>query len=162
MVEHGWKAEFEKGLAGEAALDSLLLGLGKMEEATREQQRAGIDRILTGHGGRRLTIEYKTDYKGDKTGNCYIETLSVSVSNKKGWAYTSTADRILYLMADSGTVYCLEPDEVRKLIDKWIEKYRTVRVYNQNYYGEGVLVPVPVIQEAARWTRSLQSTPPIP
>lgn len=161
-MEHDWKVEYAKGLEGEAALDSFLQGLGEMEEATREQQRAGIDRILTGHGGQQLAIEYKTDYKGHKTGNCYIETLSVSVSNKKGWAYTSTADRILYLMADSGTVYCLEPDEVRKLIDQWIEKYRTVRVYNQNYYGEGVLVPVPVIQEAAKWTRSLVSSLPIP
>jgi len=86
-----------RGDAGESFLDQVFAADYEVRPATRAEQRRGIDRIFTHRQtGRRLTVEYKTDYKAAHTGNAFVETVSVDTAGKAGWAYSSAADYLIY------------------------------------------------------------------
>jgi hypothetical protein len=85
MVHHF--AESKKlGVQGEQILDGILSQHCRIVPATWEQQHQGIDRVVF-HRGVRLFVEYKTDLKGDRSGNVFIETASSE--QRQGWASRS-------------------------------------------------------------------------
>src|SRR5260370_9320016 len=105
-------------------------------------QRRGIDRVIE-RTDERMTVEYKVEYKAKKTGNVYIETVSVNSPFKQGWAWTCQADRILYtVIGDDSYVLWVRPKEIKKCIPYWTVHYRTVKCINRDYWGEGILVPI--------------------
>lgn len=158
---HSWSDSFKRGNEGEEVLDGWLLSTGVgLDGVGMEQQRQGIDRILTTQDGRLVTLEYKTDYRAVKTGNAYIETVSVckdGVVEKRGWVHTTQAEWVLYFTPGTteGTVYALKPDRLREELDRWQDTYRTVTVQNKGYSGAGILVPLTQLKEIASWCRSM-------
>lgn len=143
--------QLRKGEEGERVLDLALSTFGTIEKVAMVDQKRGIDRMVTAHSGKRMAVEYKTDYSAGRTGNAFIETLSVSRTGKKGWAHTSEADVILYYVPLAAgrkgkpKVYVITPVKLRALLPAWSGKYRTVRCQNEEYHSEGVLVPLAVL-----------------
>ena len=109
-------------------------------------QYLGIDRIFTKKtNGERFSVEYKADRRAHETGNVYIETVSVRKVGKHvkpGWAYTSTAQRLVYFISGPQTVYILDMVDIRDMLPKWEDRCKKVEVDNGDYVGEGLLVPI--------------------
>lgn len=146
------------GQKGEAILDNFLKSLGfTLRLATRREQRSGIDRIMmypggTGDDAVSFSLEYKTDEKAHKTGNAFLETISVERAGEAeilGWLWSCQADRILYYVVGWDAVYQCHPRVLRYYSEEWLEKYPLRRVKNKDYYTTGLLVPLKVIKEVA-------------
>jgi len=84
-MTYTFDAQKARGDAGEAFLDQVFAADYEIRPATRAEQRRGIDRIFVHRQtGRRLAVEYKTDYKAAHTGNAFVETVSVDAAGKAG------------------------------------------------------------------------------
>ena len=130
------------GKEGEAKLDKFFkeeLGMEIVNATKEEELESGFDRIFH-KNGRQCYIEYKTDEKALHTGNIFIETLSVSTTNKKGWVLTSKAYRVAILVGSH--IYLLKIEDLRNHIITEGDKYRLAKSKNDTYYSEGRLLPI--------------------
>jgi len=114
-----------------------------IREATRDEQRRGIDRIFTEKKtGIVTTVEYKADTTASRTGNAFVETVSVDTANKPGWAYTSQANWLLYYLPQDGLIYLWEFATLRRHLPRWVKQYPARAIPNKGYKTHGVLVPL--------------------
>lgn len=96
---HEFHASLKRGELGEAELGRCFAQWFVIEPASKDEQQRGIDRHFTERAtGKRLRVEYKTDYMAHRTGNAFIETVSVDAASKPGWAYRSEADVLIYFV----------------------------------------------------------------
>lgn len=73
---YDFRTQLKEGHRAEQRIDSLLEADFRIEKATREQQRQGIDRILTHwQTGQLWRAEYKADLRAKSTGNAFVETM---------------------------------------------------------------------------------------
>jgi len=100
------------------------------------------DRLFIDAYGHHTIVEYKADYIGHRTGNAYVETVSVASENKPGWVYTSQADVLIYWVVGNGQVIAVSPKQLREKLPGWEVHYHTIQARNETYYGAGVLVPI--------------------
>lgn len=136
------------GAQAEAALDRWLDRFYRLRPATGPQQRQGIDRQATHRiTGRQFTLEYKADSRANQTGNAFVETASVAPS-KPGWAFTCSADYLLYWVKNRG-VYVCRPLVVRRHLSDWQRTCPIRSIPNQGYQTEGLLVPLNKFAEAS-------------
>ena len=78
MTVYGFAEKLAQGEAGERYLDSLWSDRWTVGKAGRDDQRRGIDRwLINRETGRRVAVEYKTDATAGRTGNAFVETVSV-------------------------------------------------------------------------------------
>ena len=132
-----------RGSAGEQFLDRWFAGRYDIRPATRSEQQRGIDRIFTNRQtGRHLAVEYKTDYKAARTGNAFVETISVDTAGRAGWAYSSAADYLIYYSPDDGLIYVLALEVLRRELPRWVREYPHRAAPNEGYATHGVLVPL--------------------
>ena len=118
--------------------------------ATAEEQRRGIDRVFTSRAtGAVDTMEYKADDKAGRTGNAFIETISVDTTGKPGWAVASQADYLVYLVTDPETIYLVRMRRLRTALPRWQAKYPTKVAQNIGYCTYGVLVPLHELEQIA-------------
>jgi len=151
-----FKIDLQRGLKAEFVIDRLLVRHGyELRIADMTYQRRGIDRIAHSPDGRKLYLEYKTDWYTNKTGNVYIETVGVKNSNTNiaGWAIKSEADVLLYWAYPTGLkraslVYVWDMKKIKAQMPTW-RKYEMKTVENKYHYGQGHLVPVDVVNELA-------------
>jgi hypothetical protein len=132
------------GQLGEGILDRYLERSYFLEPTNRVLQSHEIDRIATPiSGGRSWYLEYKTDLKGDDTGNAFIETISADAGRKdKGWATKSKADILIYYLPFSGRVYVLPLSRVRGFLTYWANRYEVRTAQNATYKTHGLIVPL--------------------
>ena len=109
-ITYDFNTQLAEGIAHERQLDEFFLtqyqGLLTIAQATPAQQRQGIDRLFTSIStGEVDTVEYKADSLAGKTGNAFIETVSVDTANKPGWAVASEAKYLVYLVTDPQTIW---------------------------------------------------------
>lgn len=151
---HEFGDSLEYGEQMEKKLDSYFQQWFDIATVTLDLQKLGVDRIFTKKvTGERFSVEYKSDRMAGKTGNAFIETVSVRKDRKiekLGWAHTSIAQRILYYVPETQLVYILDTVQVRDLLVEWQKKYRSMTADNGDYEGEGVLVPMDEINKIAR------------
>jgi hypothetical protein len=115
----------------------------EVRPATQEEQRRGIDRLFMHlQTGKRLTVEYKTDYKAARTGNAFIETVSVDTTGKAGWAHSSEAECLIYYIPGDGLMYVLALEVLRRELPRWMRQYPVRAAQNEGYATHGVLVPL--------------------
>ena len=139
-----------RGDAGEAFLDRWFADTYTIQPATREEQRRGIDRIfLHRQTGERLAVEYKTDYKAARTGNAFVETVSVDTADKAGWAYSSEADYLIYYVPGDDLIYVLTLETIRRELPRWVQEYPPRATKNEGYATHGVLVPLDEFEKYA-------------
>lgn len=149
--DFGYK--LQQGQEGEAALDEYLSDNYHVFPVNRALQRLGIDRVLVNRDtGKPFTVEIKTDEVAQRTGNAFIETISVDDSEgltpKQGWAYTSKAEFLLYYTLPS-TCYVLRLSELRQRLPIWETRYQKRWAQNDGYRTHGLLVPMNQIQKLA-------------
>lgn len=142
--------QLARGLAGEAEIDRLFADFYTIVPATPAQQRREIDRIWHAKDGNRTHfVEYKTDEKAGRTGNAFIETVSVDTACKPGWATGSHADLLVYFVTDPQTVYLIRFARLRKELERWQATYPTKTVVNDGYKTRGLLVPLDELEVIA-------------
>lgn len=143
---YSFDAKLAEGQHYEAVLDAFFRRRGAtVLEATRAEQRRGIDRWIDGEA-----VEYKADRTASRTGNCFIETVSVDTANKPGWAYTSEADWLFYFLPESELLYIVWMRSLRWELVGWEKSCRTVKVPNDGYHTHGLLVPQSWIEGLAK------------
>jgi hypothetical protein len=142
-MTYTFDAQKARGDAGESFLDQVFAADYEIRPATRTEQRQGIDRIFTRRQtGRRLAVEYKTDYKAAHTGNAFVETVSVDTAGKAGWAYSSHADYLIYYVPGDEVIYVIALEALRRELPRWVRAYPHRAAQNESYTTHGVLVPL--------------------
>ncbi|SRR5258708_7816749 len=156
---HDFKTSLDRVAPEEKRLDEYLMKKGwSVTYVNLIDQRRGIDRVIE-KPNELMTVEYKVDYRAAKTGNAYIETVSISKPFKFGWVHTCKADWILYtVIGDKSTVLWLRPEALLKNLPEWEKSYKTVRCQNRDYYGEGVLVSLSEIRKLAAMEECLDGS----
>ncbi len=139
MKTYQFDAQLADGLEGEAFLDAVFRRWYRITPATRAQQRQGINRWFR-RDKRRLSVEYKTDTTAARTGNAFVETVSVDITHTLGWAYTSQADYLAYYIPPDGLVYIIRFDVLRSQLPRWERRYPVRRIANEGYHTQGLLV----------------------
>jgi hypothetical protein len=133
------------GQSYEQVLDKVFSSEYVIEAVTRVEQRQGIDRIFYSIDGGQVSVEYKADLKAARTGNAFIETVSVDTMSIPGWAYTSKADVLAYYIPALGLCHLIDFVDLRSHLKDWRTKYRTIRTkpeLNDGYRTHGLLVPL--------------------
>lgn len=151
---HTFNKSFKESKMYEAELDKAFGQAYIIEQATREQERFGIDRVYEHRLSRvRYSVEYKTDHKTPETGNVFIETTSVDSAGKRGWAFTSTCQVLIYFIP--GFEYALRADmmDIKRRLPEWIERFAEAPAMNKDRSGKyyrtlGQLVPLSVFRES--------------
>jgi len=139
---YDFDVQLKKGEKGEAVLDKFFSRHYSIQYVSQEVQRIGIDRIFITKLNTYYTIEYKTDWTARKTGNAFIEIMSVDKTKKYGWAYTSGAQIIVYFIPINNDVYMLNPLKLKQKIPKWLDIYKKQEIPNNGYNTIGLLVPL--------------------
>jgi len=147
---YDFKTQKHIGEAAEAMLDAHFGNWFDITPATDAEQRKGIDRHYTLRiDGRVFTVEYKCDLIAGKTGNAFVETVSVDSAHRSGWGYTCSANWLLYFVPDDLLVYMLRMRDVTKLLPHWEQQYPHKSTNNGSYQTHGVLVPLVEFEKLA-------------
>jgi len=145
-----FKKQLSKGQDKEKYLDAFFSPRFDITEASANEQRRGIDRHFKNkETGARFSVEYKTDWRAAETHNAFIETVSVDTQNKAGWAYTCSADKLLYYIPRDELVYVISLRKLRERLPKWEKQYRALPVKNDGYNTIGLLVPLRELEAIA-------------
>lgn len=139
------------GEAWEQRLDQFFLARFRVRilPASMEEQRRGIDRLFVSQSGAQDTVEYKADSLAGHTGNAFIETVSVDTTGKPGWAISSQAKYLVYLVVDPETIYFISMQRVRAKLPRWKAIYKEVSAQNNGYKTLGLLVPLDELERIA-------------
>ncbi len=149
-MTYTFNAQKARGDAGELFLDRWFATDYEVRPATRQEQRQGIDRFfIHRQTGKRLAVEYKTDYRAVETGNAFVETISVDTAGKAGWAHSSEAAYLIYYIPDDGLIYVLALEVLRRELPRWLREYPLRTAQNQGYATHGVLVPLDEFERLA-------------
>lgn len=141
-----------RGEEAERQLDQHFADRFLITPATREEQRQGIDRIFTKRSSsQRYTIEYKTDWTAGRTGNAFLETVSVDTMNVLGWVYTSLAQWLIYYVPARRRLFIVRLSTLRAHIDSWIEHYGPEKaIPNDGYFTRGIPVPLGELEKCCQ------------
>lgn len=148
---YDFKAQKLVGLKGEAFLDTFFASAYIVTPSTESEQRQEIDRwFMNRESGHRFSVEYKTDARAGRTGNAFVETVSVLERNVQGWLYTSKAEYLVYFIPGSAwVIYVLKFPTLRKAFPAWAAKYQIKQVRNRSYTTCGLVVPLAEFERIA-------------
>lgn len=150
MPLYRFDQQLEQGEQGEAFLDRYFARWFRILPATPDEQREWIDRWFYAlRRPRSFAVEYKTDWTASRTGNAFIETVSVDTCDRAGWAYTSEADVLLYYLPGSATIYVLTLTALRYRLPFWAQLYPLREIPNDGYHTHGLLVPLTELEQSA-------------
>jgi hypothetical protein len=140
---YAFQNQLTKGERAEGVLDVFLASDHEITPVSLAEQRRGIDRVFVRRTtGRRFTVQYKADWTAHRTGNAFIETVSVDTNNVPGWALTSQADWLIYYLPRDRHAYAIRMAVIRDKVVEWSATYPTTAVQNMDYHTHGVLVPL--------------------
>lgn len=155
MGEYDFRKQLRSGQSGEEFLDEFFCQWYAIDKATDAEQRQGIDRWFTPLPfGKRFAVEYKTDKTASRTGNAFVETISVDTANKPGWAYTSQAKYLVYYVPGDELVYVMAFTVLRNQLTRWQHEYPSRRIPNVGYFTHGLLV---ALREFERYSKRVFS-----
>ena len=152
---YDFKKQLAAGEQSEAMLDNFFAQWYSITPVGMAEQRQGIDRIFTRTDGTTFPIEYKTDWTASKTGNAFVETVSVDTANKPGWAYSSKARYLIYYVPGDGLIYVIEFSKLRSHLRRWENQYQARSIPNQGYHTKGLLVPLVEFEKIAKQVISI-------
>jgi hypothetical protein len=151
-VPYHFTDQLDKGKQAESQLDAHFSEWCDIVPATADEQRRGIDRWFTNRiTGRIASVEYKTDWRAARSGNAFIETVSVDTSHKAGWVYTCAADWLLYFCPgrNGEQAYWVSLLVLRAALAQWVNQYPARTIPNDGYNTVGVLVPLAEMERIA-------------
>lgn len=114
------------------------------------QKMAGMDRVMSLQSGLRNTYEDKADFRAGDTGNLFVETWSKR-GMVPGWAYTCGAQYLDWFVASHRTLLWGETLRLKKRLAEWAQRFPEVHVKNAGYVTSGLLVPICVVVEEAKF-----------
>lgn len=160
--EYQFGQQLSVGAMHEGEIDRFAVSIlhVKIRPATPEQQCMGIDRIWARRDGRQQSVEYKADIAAARTGNLFVETVSVDAAGRPGWAYTSLAQLLVQYVPGLARVIISRMMTVKERLPGWLASYPLQPVPNEGYNTVGVLVPLEIfVSECAsvtfNWTGKL-------
>jgi hypothetical protein len=151
-ITYQFAAQLAEGESYETQIDAFFRSNFNVQISAvdRTTQRRGIDRVWYDvKDDRTWTVEYKADSLAGKTGNAFIETISVDTTGKLGWAYTSQASLLVYLVTEPQTVYVISMARLRRCLPRWRAAYPTRQAANDGYNTHGLLVPLHELERIA-------------
>lgn len=124
----------------------------KVRKSTRLEERMGYDFVIEDErGSGRCTVELKTDWRAETSGNTFLETYSALETKTLGWVYTSKADFLLYVLPNLGRGFCLRVGDIMDYIDAH-PHLPTKKISNRNgksrYTTVGVLLDLDILWES--------------
>lgn len=151
-MTHNFNDKLAEGQAIERELDAYFRDQYFIAAASPADQRAGIDRLFRDKQTNRLTaIEYKADFQAGKTGNAFIETVSVDAVAKAGWALSSESAYIFYFVASTRKLYIVDIEVLRRWLPLWEDLFEKRYAQNEGYRTYGVLVPLEELAGIAKY-----------
>ena len=142
MTVYTFPEQLEKGEAHESILDVFFSTWYDIEDATWEQQHMGIDRLFTSKKrGIRASVEYKTDFIAQKTGNVFIEVEDED-GRALGWASSSMAQILIYFIPEMNVIFMADMLKIKLDIDILCVRYGVKVVRNPTYNVLGAPVPI--------------------
>lgn len=141
-ISYAFDRQHQIGTQYEQKLDEFFKTLIFVYPATAEEQRKGIDRWFVDEDEDFLSVEYKTDLRASRTGNAFVETVSVDSRNVLGWVYTSRADVLCYFVPGNQTVWLICMVHMREHLPDWLSRFPVRKIPNKDYCTHGLLVPV--------------------
>lgn len=150
-MTYDFHQQMQQGDDGEAFLDTFFGEKGyTIRPATREEQRQGIDREFTSpRTGKVSKVEYKTDHTAARTGNAFIETVSVDIAGKMGWALTSQADILIYYIPPDGLIYVVPFMALHWEMPRWLRDFPPRAAPNRGYTTHGIIIPLRELEQHA-------------
>lgn len=139
--------QFVRGKNHEYDLDQYFRGQGYAVSQTSYHEERELklgDRIFE-KDGQRFYVEYKSDESASRTGNAFVETISVDTTHTPGWAFTCQADYIFYYLPLESRIYVYVPATLQSVLKDWQKRYPTCSTskgQNKGYKTHGVLVPL--------------------
>jgi hypothetical protein len=152
---YDFKERLKFGEKHERFLDRYFGDNFTIEDASGGDQRRGIDRYFTDRrNGKTYSIQYKSDETAARTGNAFVETVSVDRDSVPGWAHTCQADFIVYYVVGCGPAYVIRPGSIKKKLPEWAKKYPSRSIPNKGYGRKGyntigLLVPLVELERIA-------------
>lgn len=102
-----------------------------------------IDFVITSPTtGLTKTFEVKYDYRLNKTGNLYLETMNVNSKGSKGWFSFCKADYVAYGDATTNTFYIIPLQELKKKVQQLPTRWAKC-----GQDSEGLLISLKDIQD---------------
>jgi len=142
MTVYTFPEQLEKGEAYEVILDTFFSSQYDIEEATFREQGLGIDRFFTSKKrGIRASIEYKTDFIAQRTGNVFIE-VEDGDGRALGWASSSIAQILIYFIPEMNVIFMADMLKIKLNIDLLCVRYGVKIVENETYRVLGAPVPI--------------------
>ena len=126
----------------ESILDKYFSRWYEIKPVTLDEERSlGIDRRFIRPDKSIVSVEYKTDFVAQHTGNIFIEIAVVQNSGTSvlGWALKTKADFICYYVVPDTIIIFNGPKLVAES-ERW-QQYPERKVFNDGYYAVGHLVP---------------------
>ena len=130
----------------EADLDVYFSKWYRIERVNMELQRLGVDRLFNRPDGTRISVEYKADDTAARTGNAFIETVSVDNQNKPGWALSSIAQVLIYYIPPLQDIYIIRMLDLKMDIEKLVSNHEVKQIPNGGYMTEGIPVSIDNLQ----------------
>lgn len=144
--------QLQQGESYEEKIDAFFRSRFAVQISTvdRTSQRRGIDRVWYDTADDQTwTVEYKADSLAGRTGNAFIETISVDTEERPGWAYSSQASLLVYLVVDPQCIYVISMARLRRNLARWAAVYPTRQAANNGYNTHGLLVPLHELERIA-------------
>ena len=148
MTLYSFSEQLIKGEEYELILDEFFSSKYDVEHVQLEVQRWGIDRIFTRKSsGVIASVEYKTDFIAQRTGNVFVETETVGGTGKQGWAFCSIAQLLVYFIPELNVIYVADMLKIKLDIDKLAVRYDVKTVDNGHFKMMGVPIPFEVFDK---------------
>lgn len=165
-MPYDYDLQLSLGLFGEQRLQAFRHENYTLTKASHAQeQQGGYDFIFVDRKtGEAWTLELKTDFRAYFSRNAFIETVSVDDTVRQlyidGWAYTSEAQILLYFIPQTGQIFVIKMQKLRKLMPAFVECFPTVSTFTRAkgrfYRTHGILVP---LAELARLATDMLELP---
>jgi len=141
MREYDFTTSKAIGEKYEKILDNNFRQIYRVNPVNRYMQSLGVDRVFIHKKNRySFTVEYKSDLIAHKTGNAFIETVSVD-DDRLGWAFSSVAQMLAYYVVEDNYAIAVPMLRIKYNLD-YFERYPKKTVQNDGYQSEGLLVPL--------------------
>lgn len=155
--DYDFDKQLKDGTKHECDLDIFFEKWFTIVKVNIAMQRRGIDRKFIGRKtGHCYTIQYKADSTAARTGNAFIETISVDTDNVPGWAYTTQAQYIFYYIPPAKEIRVVCVKQLKAALSQWKREHRlSPPVPNKGRYGKqyntfGLLVPLKDFDEVCK------------
>lgn len=150
-----FQKQLDDGKRNEETLDRYFSRFYRIHRASlRDEKERGIDRYFTEHSsGMVWTVEYKSDSTAARTGNLFLETISVDRDGAAGWLLKSQAQVLVYYLPPCGQAHVYFLPLLKARLRAFTAECPTRAVPNQTRNGTpyntiGLLIPIAAVAHA--------------